>query len=159
MKRAIASMLLAAGLTVIPTALAPASAIDPPGGLRFGTVPVGATKTQTLTFSVAPQEARDVTVQIIDGSTGGPSSDFTHTTTCPAVLPAGSQTCTVAVTFRPRAAKSVLGVIAIGGNSGGTSSAQAVQLTGTGGAAKKSCKKKGKKGAAAAGKKKGCKKK
>lgn len=86
-----------AGTVLTPIALVP-------GGLSFGTVAVGASATKSVTIT-----DNGGTFAIRQIATNG---DYAQTNNCPATLSAG-QTCTVNVTFRPRANGARAGALSI----------------------------------------------
>jgi len=108
---------------------APAVTLNPIS-IDFGGVVVASTSpavTVTLTNSgTAPLAISSIAV------TGTNAGDFSQTNTCPASLSnvAGSNSCTISVTFKPSAAGTRRGSLSINDNAAG--SPQSVSLSGTG---------------------------
>jgi hypothetical protein len=144
---------MAGALMLIAPAGAQAASVTP-SSLDFGAVKAGsAGPAQSVIYSVEPADDRQFFATIVDPF-GLPTPHYSHTTTCPSAFPAGSHSCAVTVTFKPRSTGSIPGELVVGP----MGTFQSVPLTGKGLAATK-CKKKGKQRAAVAKKKKGCGKK
>jgi hypothetical protein len=81
--------------TIKATGTGKTSVTVTPKALFFGTHKVGSNTTRMVTFTNAGNPLA-VAISI----TGNNPSDFSYTTTCPTIIPAGS--CTVTVTFTPQ---------------------------------------------------------
>jgi hypothetical protein len=98
-----------------------------PGNLTFGSVPVGTTSSaRTITLINRGQGTLAVAKVSLTGTDPG---DFAEANTCLSGVAAGSS-CTISVTFSPKATGSRTATLNISDNGGG--SPQAVSLSGTG---------------------------
>ena len=98
--------------------------------LSFGSQPIG-TKSGPQTVSLTNTGSASMGIFSI-GITGSNSADFAETNTCPSSL-IGGASCTVSVTFSPKAAGTRTASVTIYDNAAG--SPQSISLSGTGGAA------------------------
>jgi len=98
-----------------------------PASMNFGTVKVGQKSTpQVATFTNTANFTLTITSLTIKGTNSG---DFSQTNTCqPSVAPGAS--CTITVTFKPKASGVRTGNVSVVDGGGG--SPQTVALTGTG---------------------------
>jgi len=85
------------GTAVAPVALTP-------GSLNFGSVAVGASATKSITLT---SNGSSFGIRAISAS-----GDFAQTNNCPTAL-SGGQSCTINLTFRPRASGARAGVLAV----------------------------------------------
>ena len=98
-----------------------------PTSLSFGTLPVGSlSKPQTVTLSNKGTTALSLSSLLIGGAD---AADFSKTTTCGSSL-AAANSCTVTVTFKPRAKGARTATLQFTDNGG--ASPQSVALAGTG---------------------------
>ena len=102
-----------------------------PASLNFGTVTVGKKSSpQTATFTNTAKFALTIKSLTITGTN---STDFTQTNTCGTSVAPGAS-CTISVTFAPKASGVLTADVSV--SDGGGGSPQLVALTGTGQAAK-----------------------
>jgi hypothetical protein len=102
-------------------------AVLTPSSLSFPSTTVGATSAaQTLTLSNSGNASLSISSITVTGTN---TADFAKTTTCSALLAAGS-TCTISVTFTPASAASFTAAITVTDNA--TGSPQTTSLSGTG---------------------------
>jgi hypothetical protein len=98
-----------------------------PTSLKFGSVQVGHTSAGK-TFTVANTGTTVLSITGI-GITGTDAGDFSEINSCGSSLGAG-KSCSISLTFTPRAKGSRTGAVSISDNGGG--SPQTVSLSGTG---------------------------
>jgi hypothetical protein len=114
------------------TVMLTATVIDPvasfnPTSLSFGTVKANSgTATKSVTLTSAGGTALSVTSIAISGAN---PADFSQTNTCPASM-APKATCSISVTFKPKAKGSLSGSLVITTNA--RNSPQSISLSGTG---------------------------
>jgi len=99
-----------------------------PTFLGFSVHKVGTTATKTVTVNNQGSAALSIAKMTL---TGADSSDFSETNNCGSSLPAG-KSCTVSVTFKPRATGTRTGVLSIYDNDNDSPSPQTVNLNGAG---------------------------
>ncbi|MDE1175827.1 MAG: choice-of-anchor D domain-containing protein [Edaphobacter sp.] len=108
---------------------APTTASVSSSSLNFGSVDIGSSVSQTITFTNTTSFTSTVTISGITIS-GTNSSDYTETNTCSSAL-ASEASCTITVTFAPTAAGARTGALTIASDSTSNPSLT-VSLTGIG---------------------------